>query len=390
MTKPRIPFVDLNGQYCRISGEIHDAIHKVLSRANFVLGGEVDEFERAFAGFVKVEHAIGVSSGLDALRLALAALDIGPGDEVILPANSYIATALAVSAVGAKPVLVDCDPFTYNIDVTQIEPAITRRTRAIIPVHLTGQSADMDHILQIAARRGLRVIEDAAQAHGTLYKGRPCGSLGDMGCFSFYPGKNLGAYGDGGLITTNDAALAERLRCLRNYGQRRKYEHVEKGLNARLDTLQAAVLSVKLKYLPDWNDARMRHAHSYRRRLANTPGIRPQELAAHSNHIYHLFIIETDRRDDFQKHLESQGIQTGIHYPTPIHLQKAYTDLGHVPGDFPAAERLGSQMLSLPMFPELTEEQIEFVCTTAAAFFDDPILKEPQLARWTVASYGSA
>jgi dTDP-4-amino-4,6-dideoxygalactose transaminase len=339
---------------------------------------------------VGVEHAVGVSSGLDALRLALMAVEIGLGDEVILPANSYIATALAVSSVGAHPVLVDCDPFTYNIDVSRIEPAITSRTRAIIPVHLTGQSTDMDPILEIAARRGLRIIEDAAQAHGTLYRGLPCGSIGDFGCFSFYPGKNLGAYGDGGLITTNDGALAERVRCLRNYGQRRKYEHVEKGLNARLDALQAAILSVKLKHLNEWNEARRRHAHSYTLRLSGIPNLKIQQLNSFSSHIYHLFVVETPERDGLQQYLESHGIQTGIHYPTPIHLQPAYGDLGHVPGDFPVSERLGAQMLSLPMFPELTEEQIDFVCIKTSEFLGARVATESSLTRSAVAGYGAA
>jgi dTDP-4-amino-4,6-dideoxygalactose transaminase len=365
----RIPFVDLVAQYRPISTEIHDAIRDVLSHCNFILGAQVEKFEHAFAQFVGVEHAVGVSSGLDALRLALAALDIGPGDEVIVPANTYIATALAVTAVGAKPVLVDCEPRTYMVDVEQIERAITVNTKAIIPVHLTGQSAPMDPILELGAQHGLHVIEDAAQAHGTRYKDRACGAMGIAGCFSFYPGKNLGAYGDGGLVTTNDKAIANRLRCLRNYGQQQKYEHVEKGLNTRLDTIQAAVLNVTLNHLNGWNDARRRHAESYRSGLRGIEDLRFQELAPYSNHIYHLFIIETHDRAELQQYLESRGIQTGIHYPTPIHLQKAYSDLGYAAGDFPHTERLARQMLSLPMYPALTEQNIALVCDTVAAFF---------------------
>jgi dTDP-4-amino-4,6-dideoxygalactose transaminase len=366
--QPLVPFVDLVSQYSSIADEVSSVISDVLSRCSFVLGPQVEEFERAFAEFVGVGHAVGVSSGLDALRLSLSALDIGHGDEVILPANTYIATALAVTAVGARPVLVDCDSSTYAIDVTQILGAITPRTRAIIPVHLTGQAADMDPILALANRHGLRVIEDAAQAHGTRYKGRSCGSMGDTGCFSFYPGKNLGAYGDGGLVTTNDQALAERLCRLRNYGQQQKYEHTEKGLNARLDSIQAAILNVKLKYLNGWNEDRTRHAEAYRSRLQGTEDLRLQTRTAYSTHVYHLFIVETEQRDALQQSLARQGIQTGIHYPKPIHLQKAYADLAYARGDFPESERLAAQMLSLPMFPELTEQQLGFVCDNIAMF----------------------
>jgi len=366
--QPVVPFVDLVTQYRAIASEVEIAVTEVLSRCNFVLGPQVDQFERAFADFVGCQYAVGVSSGLDALRLALAGLAIGPGDEVIIPANTYIATALAVTAQGAKPVLVDCDPSTYAIDVSRIEPAITARTRAIIPVHLTGQSADMDPILNLAARYRLRVVEDAAQAHGTRYKGHACGAIGDAGCFSFYPGKNLGAYGDGGLVTTNDKLLAERLRRLRNYGQQQKYEHTEKGLNARLDTLQAAILKVKLKYLARWNEDRARHAKSYASRLEGLRGVRLQSCLPDSTHIFHLYIIESERRNALQQYLEEHGIQTGIHYPKPIHLQPAYKDLGYTVGDFPETERLANQMLSLPMFPELTEKQITLVCDTVASF----------------------
>jgi dTDP-4-amino-4,6-dideoxygalactose transaminase len=368
---PVVPFVDLVAQYRTISSEVGIAVNDVLSQCNFILGAPVDQFERAFADFVGCQYAVGVSSGLDAIRLALAGFGIGVRDEVIIPANTYIATALAVTAQGAKPVLVDCDPATYTIDTSRIERAITARTRAIIPVHLTGQSADMDPILDLAAQHGLRVIEDAAQAHGTRYKGRTCGAIGDAGCFSFYPGKNLGAYGDGGLVTTNDKVLADRIRRLRNYGQQQKYEHTEKGLNARLDTIQAAVLNVKLKYLAGWNEDRARHAASYANRLQGLKGLRLQSCSPVSTHIFHLYIIESDRRNALQQYLEERGIQTGIHYPKPIHLQSAYKDLGYSIGDFPETERLANQMLSLPMFPELTEQQINLVCDTVASFLAD-------------------
>lgn len=364
-----VPFVDLAAQYRTIEPEVNAAIQKVLTRCNFVLGAEVEEFEKDFARFVGAAHGVGVSSGLDALRLALQALGVGAGDEVILQANTYIATALAVSAVGAKPVLVECDPATYNIDPERIEAAITPRTKAIMPVHLTGQAADMDAIMEIARRRHLHVVEDAAQAHGTLYKGRPVGSIGAAAGFSFYPGKNLGAYGDGGLVTTNDAELVKRLHRLRNYGQEVKYHHLDKGLNARLDTIQAAVLGVKLKRLAQWNAARAANARRYRDGLKGIGELRLQTEAPFSTHIYHLFIVETPRRDALQKHLTAAQIQNGIHYPIPIHLQPAYAELGHREGDFPHAERLGREMLSLPMFPELSAAQIDRTVETIREFF---------------------
>jgi dTDP-4-amino-4,6-dideoxygalactose transaminase len=365
-----VPFVDLAAQYHSIEKDVDAAIKKVLMQCNFILGAEVEEFEVAFARFIGATHAIAVSSGLDALRLPLQALGVREGDEVIVPANTFIASALAVSAVGAKPVLVDCDPNTYNLDPELIEPAVTSRTRAIMPVHLTGQAADMDAVLDVAKRQRLYVIEDAAQAHGTLYNGRACGSLGTAGSFSFYPGKNLGAYGDGGMVTTNDTELAAKLRRLRHYGQETKYHHHEKGLNARLDTLQAAVLNVKLRHLPNWNEKRAKHAKRYRQLLEGIGDIRFQKQANFSTHIYHLFIIETDRRDGLQKHLSSAGIYTNIHYPIPIHLQKAYKDLGHKEGDFPHAEQAAKRTLSLPMFPELTNAQIDRVAESIKEFFD--------------------
>ena len=363
-----VPFVDLRAQYASIRPEIQAAVDKVLTNCNFILGNEVAEFEANFARFANARFAIGVSSGLDALRIALAALDIGPGDEVIVPANTYIATALAVTAVGAKPVLVDCDAATLNIDPTLIERAITARTRAILPVHLTGQPADMDPILEIAKRKSLHVVEDAAQAHGATYHGRSCGSMGVMGCFSFYPGKNLGAAGDGGLVTTNDEKLAERLRRLRNYGEAKKYEHVEKGLNARLDTLQAAILNVKLPHLSGWNRSRSSHAAQYQKLLAGYKAVQCQSELPNSTHVYHLFMIQNDRRDSLKQFLQDRGVQTGIHYPTPIHLQKAYADLGYKKGDFPNAEKTSSRILSLPMYAELRDDDIGYVCDQIREF----------------------
>lgn len=366
-----IPFVDLRAQYRMIGEEIVASIREVLSRGDFILGSKVSEFERAFAEFTSVKHAIGVGSGLDALRVALMALDIGPGDEVILPANTFIATAFAVDGAGAKPVLIDCDPRTYGIDVSAIESVMTPKTRAIIPVHLTGQPADMDPILEIARRRRIHVVEDAAQAHGSYYKGRPCGSMGIAGCFSFYPGKNLGAYGDAGLIATNDDDFAGRCNCIRNYGQRVKYEHREKGLNTRLDTLQAAVLVVKLKYISRWNSQRSEHARCYKELLDGVGDLQFQAQQPDSTHIYHLFIVETGAREPLQEYLSKAGVQTGIHYPIPIHLQEAYRDLGYGPGDFPTTERLARRMLSLPMYPELTVDQIEQVSSLIKSFFRD-------------------
>lgn len=366
----QIPFVDLQAQHHALKEDIAQAVQAVITDCNFILGRQVTAFEEAFARFIDVKHAIGVSDGLNALKLALTALEIGAGDEVILPANTFIATALAVVQAGATPVLVDCDAESYNIDTRLIERAITARTKAIIPVHLTGQAADLDPILQLAKARGLVVIEDAAQAHGALYKGKPCGSIGAAGCFSFYPAKNLGCCGDGGMVTTNDALLADRLRRLRNYGQRIKYEHQEKGENSRLDTLQAAILQVKLPHLKGWNEARAAHAQQYRERLAGVGDVQFQKLSNFSTHIYHLFIIETDYRDRLQQHLEDKGIQTGVHYPKPIHLQEAFRDLGYGPGDFPVAERLATRMLSLPMYPELTSSQIEQVAEETKRYFE--------------------
>jgi len=373
MDKPlmiQVPFVDLQAQHRALKEEIARAVETVMTNCNFVLGHQVTEFEQAFAQFIGVNHAIGVGDGLSALKLAIIALGIGRGDEVILPANTFIATALAVAQAGAIPVLIDCDADSYNIDPRLIERAITSKTKAIIPVHLTGQSADLDPIVGLAKERGLVVIEDAAQSHGALYKGKPCGSIGDAGCFSFYPAKNLGCCGDGGMVTTNDAALAERVRRLGNYGQRVKYEHLEKGENSRLDTLQAAILQIKLTHLKSWNEARAKHAEEYRERLTGVGDLQFQKPSSFSTHIYHLFVIETEHRDALQKHLEASGIQTVIHYPKPIHLQQAFQDLGYGPGDFPVTERLANKVLSLPMYAELTLEQIERVAEETKRYFE--------------------
>lgn len=364
-----VPFLDLAAQHRALAAELDEAIRGVLARNDFILGNAVGSFEKSFASFVGAEYAIGVSNGLDALRVVLMALDIGHGDEVILQANTFIATALAVSSVGAKVVLVDCEPGSYRIAVNQIEAAITPRTRAIMPVHLTGLPAEMDTILDIARRHDLLVIEDAAQAQGARYRQRPCGAIGIAAGFSFYPGKNLGAAGDAGAITTNDRQLAERMAQFRNYGQKEKYHHLVRGLNARLDTMQAAILNVKLPHLAEWNKRRASHAAAYRELLAGVGDVQVQAVPTDCTHIYHLFIIETDRRDALQKHLAQRGVQTGIHYPIPVHLQKAYADLGCGRGSFPHAERAAERMLTLPMFPELAREQIEYVVKAIREFF---------------------
>jgi dTDP-4-amino-4,6-dideoxygalactose transaminase len=364
-----VPFVDLVAQYESIAEEVDRAFHETTASAQYILGTRVERFEEEFANFVDAEHAVGVGSGLDALRLGLLALEIGPGDEVIVPANTYIATAFAVSEVGADVVLVDCDPATYNVDPDAAAAALTSRTRALLPVHFTGQAAEMRPLLGLAASKGLEVVEDAAQAHGTRYEGRPCGSLSKLACFSFYPGKNLGAYGDGGMVTTSDPAVVERTRRLRNYGERAKYDHVVKGVNSRLDGLQAAFLSVKLPHLPSWNEARLRHADTYTAQLEGVGDLAVQHRSSSSTHVYHLFIVETAQRDELRDFLTERGIQTGIHYPIPIHLQEAYSDLGLGPGAFPHTERLAQESLSLPMYPELTEEQIRSVTDAVRDFF---------------------
>jgi dTDP-4-amino-4,6-dideoxygalactose transaminase len=365
-----IPFVDLVTQYRTIADEIEAAFHEVTSSAQYILGARVESFEHEFADYVGAAYAVGVGSGLEALRLGLLALDIGPGDEVILPANSYIATALAVSDVGGEVVLVDCDAETFNVDPAAVAAAVSKRTRVLLPVHFTGQAADMQPLLEIAEESGIDIVEDAAQAHGALWRDRPCGSIGRIACFSFYPGKNLGAYGDGGMVTTNDAEVAERLRRLRNYGERRKYEHVVKGVNSRLDGIQAAFLSVKLRRLDQWNEARVRHAAAYAAGLAGVGDLTLQRVAPDSTHVHHLFMVRTGRRDDLREFLAARGIQTGIHYPIPIHLQAAYRELDLGSGAFPNTEALARETLSLPMFPELSPEQLDTVVTSVREFFN--------------------
>jgi dTDP-4-amino-4,6-dideoxygalactose transaminase len=358
---PPVPFVDLVQQYRDIEAEVREAVSSVLEKGDFILGAAVREFEKEFAAFNQVPHCVGVADGTDALHLALLALGVGPGDEVVVPTHTYIASALAISSTGAKPVFVDCDPMHYSVDIQSIEKALSPRTKAIMPVHLYGHPADMDPILKIAKERKLFVIEDTAQAHGATYKGRICGTMGDIGCFSFYPGKNLGAYGDGGAVVTRDAALAEKIGILRNYGQKVKYVHIMKGFNSRLDTVQAAVLRVKLRYLSKWNENRRNAAILYKKLLGNG-GLELPRTASYANPVWHLFVVQTGDRPEMQKRLDAAGISHGIHYPIPVHLQEAYRDAGHRRGDFPISEQLADRILSLPMFPEIKEDEIRRVC----------------------------
>ena len=364
-----VPFVDLRAQHRALREEINEAIGYVMERADFALGKDVGLFEDEFAAFCGTRYAVGVGSGLAALQLTLMAYGIGAGDEVIVPAHTFIATAAAVTFAGAQPVLVDVDPATYNLDVEQIEAAITPRTKAIIPVHLYGLPAEMGTILRIADQHDLIVIEDACQAHGAYYRGRRTGSLGHAAAFSFYPTKNLGGCGDSGILVTDDAAVAEKVRAMRNCGQREKHLHELPPFNHRMDTLQAAILRVKLRYLEEWLDARRRHAALYTQLLEGSSVITPVETPG-STHVYHLYVIQTRRRDALQTYLREQGIGTAIHYPVPIHLQAFYADGGFRRGQFPVTERLCDEILSLPMFPEMTEEQVADVVSAMRTFFD--------------------
>ena len=354
----KIPFVNLQIQYQSIKSDIDHAIHKVIQDSAFIQGKYVREFEESFASYCSVKECVGVGNGTDAIFIALKALNIGPGDEVITVANSFIATSEAISNSGAKVIFVDCDSKTYNINVQQIEKAITSRTKAIIPVHLYGQSADMDAIIKIAEKYHLYVIEDAAQAHGALYKGKRVGSLGDVACFSFYPGKNLGAYGDGGAIVTNNSQLAIECRMLANHGRLKKYLHEKEGFNSRLDGLQAAILSIKLQYLDEWNEKRQQAAKYYQDNLS---GIFTPFCSIEIEPVYHLFVVQVDDRDKVQEFLKNHDIQTGIHYPVPLPLQPAYKYLRVPKESYNHALEISTKILSLPMFPEISDDQLERV-----------------------------
>lgn len=368
MTSTPIPPVDLPAQYRGLKGQIDAAFQDILSAGIFTLGPHVEAFEKAFAAYCSVDHAVGVNSGTSAIHLALLALGIGPGDEVITCAHTFIATLEAIAYTGARPVLVDATPDTCVMDVTKVEAAITPNTKAVIPVHLYGQPVDMDPLYAIARAHNLAIVEDAAQAHGSIYKGRRIGSLGTAACFSFYPTKNLGAYGEGGAVVTNDPEIAQRVRQLRSHGEVSRYHHDMVGYNDRMQAFQGAVLNIKLPCLDAWNDQRRQHAAAFDKLLADLPLSLPIE-APYARHVYHLYVVQTDRRDDLYNRLRENQIFAAIHYPIPVHLAPAFAYLGYAPGTFPIAERLAKEVLSLPLYPEMTTEQIERISAVVHGFF---------------------
>ncbi len=359
-----VPFLDLKAQYNSIKDEVHESMQQVLDRTAFAGGPFVEQFEESFATYCQTKYAVGVSNGTAAIWLALAGLGIGRGDEVITTANTFIATAEAISFAGATPVLVDINETTHNMDPEAVEAAITPQTKAIIPVHLFGQMADLDPIMKIARKHNLYVVEDASQSHGATYNGRRAGSIGDVGCFSFYPGKNLGAYGEAGGVVTNDAELAAKIKMIRDHGQSKKYIHKIIGWNGRMDGIQGAVLSVKLKYIDQWNELRRQHAREYSNMLASVPGIVTPTVASYGTHVFHIYAIRMAERDEVMRQLRENGVACGIHYPVPVHMQEAYAELNYKAGDFPVAEKCASEYISLPMFPELTPSQILHVTET--------------------------
>ncbi len=361
-----VRFVDLGAIHQELHDELQEAVRSVMDRGDFILGEAVAQFEAEFARYCETESCVAVDSGTSAIELALRAAEIGPGDEVIVPANTFIATALGVHHAGAKTVLVDVDPVTYNLDPDLFAKAITPRTKAVIPVHLYGQPAAMDEINSIAAQHGLIVVEDACQAHGSFYKGRRAGSLGDIAAFSFYPGKNLGACGDGGAVTTSNPVFAERLQLLRNYGQKQKYHHLMKGFNRRLDTMQAAILRAKLPHLDEWNQSRNRAALRYADQLAAI-GLATPKVAAGNQHVWHLYVVEVEDRAGVMSALDAAHIQTGVHYPIPIHLQPAFSDLGYGEGTFPVTEEASKRIVSLPMHARLSDSEVDRVAAALSA-----------------------
>lgn len=364
-----ISFIDFKREHCEIGQEVQEAIKRVLKSGWYILGNEVLELEKEFAAYCGVKYAIGVANGMESLEIALKILGIGKGDEVITASNSAAATALAISNVGANPVFVDIDPVSYNLDPRKIIPKITKKTKAILPVHLFGQAAEMDEILKIAKKYNLKVIEDACQAHGALYKGKKVGSFGDIGCFSFYPTKNLGAYGDGGMLLSNDKGAAEQAKMMRNYGQSDRYHHLIKGLNSRLDELQAAILRVKLKYLDEWNKKRRYFADLYNKRLKTIREIELPRESTGNYHIYHLYVIRTKGREKLQRYLKAKDVQTLIHYPLPIYQQEAYRELKFKKNTCPIAESYSEQIFSLPLYPQLKEKEAEKICYFIHKFF---------------------
>jgi len=366
MADIKVPYLDLKAQYQSIKPEIDAAIARVLDSCQFVLGAEVASFEKDFASYCGAAECIALNSGTSALHLALLAAGIGPGDEVITVPFTFVASVAAVIYAGTRPVLVDIDPRSFTMDPALIEAAITPRTKAILPVHLYGQTSDMDPIVEIARRHDLLVIEDAAQAHGAKYKGRRAGSIGDMACFSFYPGKNLGAYGEGGAVTTSNPEYARTIRMLRDWGQDRKYHHLLRGYNYRMEGFQGAILGVKLRHLDRWTEVRRAIVQKYNKLLANCEVETPNEMPW-AYHVYHAYTLRANDRDSLHSALAAEGIQTGIHYPAPAHLQPAYADLGYGPGAFPHSEKAASQVLSLPLFPEMTDAQIHAVTRVVQA-----------------------
>ncbi len=360
----KVEFIDFSEQYHTIKAEIDVGLKKVFEKGNFILGQEAKDFENEFAKYCETKYAVGVNSGTDALYLAVSALDIDVGDEVILPTFTFIATALCISYTGAKPVFVDVEEDTYNLDPKKLKAAITKRTKAIIPVHIYGQSANMKEILSIARKHNLKVIEDAAQAHGATYKGKRVGSLGDVACFSFYPTKSLGAFGDAGMIVTNDDKTYKKCLMLRDYGREGRYEHKIKGYNSRLDTVQAVVLSAKLKRLDEWNRMRNKNVSHYCELLAGEKDIKLPKIKKDRTHVFQTFAVRVRNRDKICEAMNQQGISVLIHYPIPLHLQEAYKDLGYKKGDFPIAELTANEIISLPMYPHMKKAQIEYVCHT--------------------------
>lgn len=364
----KIPFVDLRRQYHSIKKEVDEEMGTVLENGQFIIGKNVAAFEDEFAKYCGVKHGVGVASGTDALVLSLRALGMGPGDQVITVANTFVSTVDAIAHNRGTPVFVDINE-TYTMDARKIKPLINRKVKAIIPVHLFGHPVDMDPVLELAEKHDLFVVEDAAQAHGAEYKGRKSGSFGDCACFSFYPSKNLGAYGDGGLVVTDDAEIEEKIKLLRQYGETEKNKHVLVGHNSRLDEIQAAVLRIKLKHLDKWNSNRRKNAAKYMEVLNDLRGVTLPTEREYAKHVFHLFVIRLKERDEMQKWLASKGVGVGIHYPTPVHLQKSYEYLKVEKGSLPLTERYSGEILSLPMFPELTDDEIEYVCECIEEFF---------------------
>lgn len=364
----KLHMVDVVGQYQKIKSDVDAAIHRVLESGQFILGKDVGEFECQSAGYLGVKYAVGCASGTDALQIAMMALGIGPGDDVITTPFTFVATAETIALLGAKPIYVDIDPRTYNIDPALIERAITSRTKAIIPVHLYGQPAEMDSIMEVARRRGLKVIEDSAQAMGASYKGRKVCSIGDIGCISFFPSKNLGAFGDGGMMVTNDEGLADAMRVISAHGSKVRYYHERLGVNSRLDTLQAVILSVKLKHLENWNAARQRNARRYDELLKGTPVTVPF-IAPTGQHIFHQYTLRAPHRDQLAAFLKEKGIPHAVYYPVPLHLQKAYEMSGYKRGDFPVTEKAAEEVISLPMHTELTEDHLKYITDAIKEFY---------------------